>query len=106
MTKTVNTKQQVRLPKEVLVKAQARAHALGLTLTEYVQTLVNQDVQMKEYDPWLQPISPAVNEKWQRDIAEFDEQEQIKPRPSVRTAEELIKRLDDEASRLPDDEGN
>jgi antitoxin component of RelBE/YafQ-DinJ toxin-antitoxin module len=101
----MNTK-QVNLSEEVIVKAEARARALGLTLTEYVQALVNQDANTKEYDPWREPIPKEVDERWEKEIAEFDEQEKIKPRPSARTAEELIKLLDEEAAQLPDDEGN
>jgi hypothetical protein len=101
----MNTK-QVNLAEEVVVKAEARARALGLTLAEYVQALVNQDVKTKEYDPWLEPIPKEVDERWEKEIAEFDEQEKIKPRPSARTAEELIKLLDEEAAQLPDNEGN
>jgi hypothetical protein len=101
----MNTK-QVNLAEEVVVKAEARARALGLTLAEYVQALVNQDVKTKEYDPWREPIPKEVDERWEKEIAEFDEQEKIKPRPSARTAEELIKLLDEEAAQLPDNEGN
>jgi hypothetical protein len=101
----MNTK-QVILSEEVVVKAEARARALGLTLAEYVQALVNQDAKTKEYDPWLEPVPKEVDERWEKEIAEFDEQEKIKPRPGARTAEELIKRLDEEAAQLPDDEGN
>ena len=102
----MNSKEQVKLPQETLAKAQARAHTLGLTLSEYVQSLVNQDVQTHKHDPWLEPVPPAVNERWEREIAEFDEQERIKPRPSAKTADELIKLLNEEAPQLPDDEGH
>jgi hypothetical protein len=106
MKQNMNTEKQVRLPEEVLVKAKARARALGLTLTEYVQTLVNKDVRTLDSDPWLEPVPKEVNERWERDIAEFDEQEKLNPRPGVRTADELIKLLNEEAAQLPDDEGN
>jgi hypothetical protein len=106
MKQNMNTEKQVRLPEEVLVKAKARARALGLTLTEYVQTLVNKDVRTLDSDPWLEPVPKEVNERWERDIAEFDEQEKLNPRPGARTADELIKLLNEEAAQLPDDEGN
>jgi hypothetical protein len=101
----MNTK-QVTLSEEVVVKAEARARALGLTLAEYVQALVNQDAKTKAYDPWLEPIPKEVDERWEKEIAEFDEQEKNNPRPGAQTAEELIKLLDEEAAQLPDDEGN
>ena len=102
----MNTKKQLILSEEVLVRAEARAHALGLTLAEYVEALVDQDVATKAYNPWLEPIPPEVNEMWERDIAEFDEQEKTNPRSGAKTAAELIKPLDEEAAHLPDDEGN
>jgi hypothetical protein len=59
-----------------------------------------------ELDPWLEPVPKEVDAKWERDIAEFDEQEKLNPRPGARTADELIRLLDEEAAQLPDDEGN
>jgi hypothetical protein len=99
----MNTK-QIILSEEVVAKAEARAHALGLTLAEYMQGLVNQDVKTKAYDPWREAVPHEVAERWKREIAEFDEQEKIKPRPSARTAAELIKLLDEEAAQLPDND--
>ena len=102
----MNTKKQVSLSEEVLLKAEARARVLGLTLAEYVQALVDKDVRTKEHDPWLEPIPKEVDERWEKDLAETEEQEKLNPRPGARTADELIKLLDEEAARLPDDEGN
>jgi hypothetical protein len=102
----MNTQKQVVLPEEVVVKARARARELGLTLAEYMQRLVAQDVARQEHDPWLEPIPKEVDEQWEKDIAEFDEQEKTNPRPSAKTAAELIKLLDEEAATLPDDEGH
>jgi hypothetical protein len=95
---------QVILSEEVVVKAEARARALGLTLTEYVQALVNQDARTKEYDPWREPVPQEVAEEWSRDIAETEAYESLHPRPAAKTAEELIKLLDEEAAKLPDDD--
>ena len=106
MRKNIHTQKLVHLPDEVLVKAEARARALGLTLAEYMQALVDKDVATKEYDPWLKPIPKEVDEAWEKDIAETEAQEKLHPRPGARTADELIQRLDEEAARLPDHEGN
>jgi hypothetical protein len=106
MRKNRHVQKQVLLPEEVLVKAEARARALGLTLAEYVQGLVDQDVATKEDDPWLEPVPKEVDEAWEKDIAETETQEKRHPRPGARTADELIKRLDAEAARLSDYEGN
>jgi len=107
MTKNnVKTEKQLKLPEEIWVKARERARSLGLTLTEYVQVLVNKDVNTKEYDPWLEPIPKEVDEQWEKDLAETEEQEKRYPRPAAKTADELIRLLDEEAVRLPNDEGN
>ena len=105
MTKHTSEKIQIDLPTDVLVKERARPRSLGMTLSEYMKSLVDKDVAAKE-DPWRQPVPPEVNARWEKEIAEFDEQEKIKPRPSAKTAYELIKRLDEEAALLSDDEGN
>src|SRR5947208_1907341 len=101
----MNTK-QVILSEEVVVKAEARARALGLTLTEYVQALVNQDAKSKEYDPWLEPIPKEVDERWEKDLAEMEEQEKTNPRPRAKTVAEFRKLLEEEAAQLTDNEGN
>jgi hypothetical protein len=106
MKQTMNTKIQVVLSEEVVVKAEARARTLGLTLTEYVQALVNQDVKSKEYDPWLEPIPKEVDERWEKELAEMEEQEKTNPRPRAKTVAEFRKLLEEEAARLADDEGN
>jgi antitoxin component of RelBE/YafQ-DinJ toxin-antitoxin module len=97
---------QVILSEEVVVKAEARARALGLTLTEYVQALVNQDAKTKEYNPWLEPIPKEVDEQWEKDLAEIEEQEKTNPRPHAKTVAEFRKLLKEEAAQLTDNEGN
>lgn len=106
MRKATNIEKRVTLSGEVVAKAKERARSLGMSLTEYVQALVDKDVGTKEYDPWLEPIPKEVDERWEKDLAETEEQEKLNPRPSARTADELIKLLDEEAARLPDDEGD
>src|SRR5262245_31521216 len=106
MRKTLISEKQITLSEETAVKAKERASSLGMSLTEYVQALVDKDVRNQEFDPWREPVPREVNERWEKEIAEFDEQEKIKPRPGARTAKELIKLLDEEAAQLPDDEGN
>jgi hypothetical protein len=101
----MNTK-QVDLSEDVAVKAEARARALGLTLTEYVQALVNQDARSKEHDPWLEPVPKEVDERWEKEIAEFDKQEKTNPRPRAKTVAEFRKLLEEEAAQLSNDEGN
>lgn len=106
MTKQTSDQTQIDLPPDMLIKARGRARSLGMTLSEYIKSLVGKDVATTEDDPWRQPVPPEVNARWEKEIAEFDEQEKIKPHPSAKTADELIKQLDEEAALLPDDEGN
>jgi hypothetical protein len=106
MQKSMNGEKQVALSKQVVVKAEERARSLGMSLAAYVEALVDKDVRSKEYDPWLEPVPKEVDERWEKDLAETEEQEKDHPRPGARSANELIKLLDEEAARLPDDEGN
>jgi hypothetical protein len=80
----MNTK-QVTLSEEVMVKAEARARALGLTLAEYVQGLVDKDMKTKEHDPWREPVPKEVAEEWSRDLAETEAYEKLHPRPAAKT---------------------
>jgi translation initiation factor RLI1 len=106
MKKTMNAKTQVQLPVELLFKAEQRATSLGLTLSEYVQNLVDKDVAAESHNPWLEPVPKEVDEEWERDIAEFDEQEKIKPHPGATTVSKLKELLRQEAERLSNDEGD
>ena len=106
MTKQTFDQIQVNLPPDVLIKARDRARSLGLTISEYMQSLVDKDVAVKEHDPWREPVPSEVNERWEKEIAEFYEQEQVRSRPSAKTAAECIILLDEEASFTPDNEGN
>jgi hypothetical protein len=102
----MNAKKHVILSEEVVVKAEARARALGLTLSEYMQALVDKDVRTKEHDPWRQPVPTEVAERWSRELAEFEQEHTTNPRPAATSGEALIKLLDEEAATLPDDEGD
>ena len=108
MKNHANTEQPIALPKEVLVKAQERAGALGLTLAEYVQSLVDQDVATSQHDPWRDPVPPAVAERWSRELAEFEAEDKTNPRPRAKTVGEFRKQLEAEVAQLSDDddEGN
>jgi hypothetical protein len=99
----MNTEQQVDLPKEGLDKAQKRAAALGLTLAEYVQTLVQDDVHSLA-DPWRQPLPWEVEKQYLLDEIEFYEQEKKQPQKEAHSADELVKLLDEEIQQLDRDE--
>jgi hypothetical protein len=106
MTKQTFDQIQIDLPADVLIKARGRARALGMTISEYMQSLVDKDVATKEHDPWRQPVPPEVAQRWSRELAEFEEEDKTNPRPGAKTGAELIKLLDEEAATLPDDEGD
>ncbi len=103
MKNHMNTEQQVNLPKEVLIKAQERARSLGLTLAEYVQTLVQDDVHSLS-DPWRQPLPWKVEKQYLLDEIEFYEQEKKHPQRQAHSAEELVQLLDEEIQQLDRDE--
>ena len=94
MTKQLSDTTQIDLPSDLLIKAQGRARALGMTLSEYMQSLVDKDVVTKEHDPWLEPIPKEVNKAWEKDLAEFEKEDKKGLQPTFNTVEELIDDLD------------
>ena len=85
---------QIDLPPDLLVKARGRARSLGMTLSEYMQSLVDKDVATKEHDPWREPVPKEVAEQWEQDLAEFDQEDKQGLQPTFNTVEELIDDLD------------
>ena len=94
MTKQTTDKTTIDLPADVLVKARGRARALGMTLSEYMQSLVDQDVAAKAHDPWREPIPPEVAQRWSKELTEFEQEDNQGLQPSFNTVEELIDDLD------------
>jgi hypothetical protein len=94
---------QIHLPKEVLDKAEKRATSLGLTLAEYVQTLVQDDVHSLA-DPWRQPLPWEVEKQYLLDEIEFYEHEKKHPQQEAHSAKELVRLLDEEIQQLDSDE--
>jgi len=93
MSKQTAENTQINLPPDVLIKARGRAHALGMTLSEYVKALVDKDIKTKEHDPWREPVPPEVDAIWEKDLAETEEEERRtgQPRKTYYSAEEYIK---------------
>jgi hypothetical protein len=88
--------QTIQLSPATIALAQKRAAARGMTLSEYIESILN--------DPWRQPVPNKVVARWKREIKEFEEEDKINPRPSAKTAAEFRKLLEEEAAQLPDDE--
>ncbi|NJN82132.1 MAG: hypothetical protein HC802_07540 [Caldilineaceae bacterium] len=94
MTNEVADQTQIALAPDVLVKARGRARALGLTLSEYVRSLVDKDAQATEQDPWRQPVPKEIDEQWERELAEFEAEDRRGLQPAFNTVEELINDLE------------
>ena len=99
MKTPMNLEKQVILPEEVVAKAQERARSLGLSLTEYVQSLVVDDVRSLD-DPWRQPLPWEVEKQYLLDEIEFYEEERKHPQQAAHSAEELVKLLDEESRQI------
>jgi hypothetical protein len=98
MKHNMNPEKQVSLPEEVMVKAQERARSLGLSLAEYVKTLVIEDVRSLE-DPWRQPLPWEVEKQYLLDEIEFYEEEKQYPQKEAHSAEELMALLDEDVQQ-------
>lgn len=106
MSTPAKQSETIEFSRATLAAAHKRAESLGMSFSEYVQSLVANDAQIGEKDPWREPVPAHVSERWDRDVAEFEAQEKTNPQPGARTADELIQQLDEEAARLPDNEDN
>jgi hypothetical protein len=92
MTNQIPNPAQVALPSDVLVKAQGRARSLGMSLSEYMRSLVDKDLAAADNDPWQEPIPKEVDERWEQDLAEIEEEEQQtgSPRKTYHNTDDYI----------------
>ena len=91
----MSVKSQVVLPGELMEKAEDRARALGLSVAEYVQSLVADDVA-STVDAWRHHLPWKVEKQYLLDEIEFYEAEQNAPQQAAHSAEELMELLDEE----------
>ena len=103
MKNQTGAEQQIALPREIFAKAQERASILGLTLAEYVQTLVQEDVDSLS-DPWRQPLPWEVEKQYPLDEIEFYEQEKMNPQRAAHSADELVNLLEEKIEQFDLDE--
>jgi hypothetical protein len=99
----MNLQKQIKLPEEVVVKARARARALGVSVAEYVESLVIEDVRRQD-DPWRQPLPWEVEKQYLLDEIEFYEKEKTNPQKEAHSAEELVALLDEEIQQIEPNE--
>jgi hypothetical protein len=90
-SKTTTLIRPVRLSQTLAEKADQRAAQLGLSIPEYIRSLIMQDTPASQ-----QIISPEAEKKYLRDIVEFLEEEKKAPRSGARSAKELMRQLDQE----------
>src|SRR5215212_10305543 len=95
----------ISISTDVLQRAERNARTLGLSVSEYLSRLVLKDTHpaRKKLDVFpvehgWGPVPKEVNERWDKDIKEFEEEEKRHPHPGATTAAELIALLNaDEA---------
>lgn len=75
----------INIDTEVQNKAALKAKRLGLSLGAYVSQLIDKDYQ----DPWGD-IPPDVIQEWEKDTAEFEEEDRKHPRPSFGSGYEYV----------------
>jgi hypothetical protein len=61
----------VSLTPEMVTTTQKRAQVLGITVSEYIQSLLSEEFN----DPWRQPLPPEVETQYEQDYQEFLEEE-------------------------------
>ena len=93
-TTTTKQSETVELTQTTLAAAHKRAESLGMSFSEYVQSLITKDTQEEIKDPWREPVPQHVTEQWERDITEFEEQDKKGLQPAFDNAQELIDDLD------------
>lgn len=95
-----NIQQQFTLSFQTWVQARAHADALGLTVSEYVSLLVDEDKnptrRQKKILTFPAPLTKEAEERYDRDIKEFEKQEKKHPQKAAQSAEELVQMLEHE----------
>ena len=81
-------------------QAKAQAEALGLTVSEYVSLLVDEDnnptKRLKKVLTFLAPLTSKAEARYNREIKEFEKQHKKHPRKGAKTAQELVRLLEHE----------
>jgi hypothetical protein len=61
---------QLQLSSTSVAVAHRRAEVLGLSLSQYIQSLITQDSK-HEKDPWRQPLPDAVVDTYEQEYQQF-----------------------------------
>ena len=90
----------IAISTDILQRAERNARTLGLSVSEYLSRLVLKDPHpaRKKLDVFpvehgWGPVPKQVQERWDKDIKEFEEAEKRHPHPGATTGAELIAML-------------
>jgi hypothetical protein len=82
------------------LRAERNARTLGLSVSEYLSRLVLNDahaarktIEIFPVEHGWGPVPKHVQERWDKDIKEFEEAEKRHPHPGATTAAELMSML-------------
>src|SRR3954467_7649445 len=89
----------VTLQDELLAKAEEHARSLGISVTEYVQSLVTDEIEHLG-DPWSQPLPWEAEKQYLLEEIRFYEAEEVSPQKAAHSAEELVRLLDEEIQQI------
>ncbi|HLB60772.1 MAG TPA: hypothetical protein VJL83_04175 [Patescibacteria group bacterium] len=97
-TKQADIQQEFNLSSTTWLQAKAQADELGLTVSEYVSLLVDEDKnparRRKKVLTFPAPLSKEAENRYDREIKEFEKQEKKNAQKGAVTVEEFMKLLD------------
>jgi hypothetical protein len=86
----VQESHHLELSSALMCRIQAQAQEAGVTPAKYIETLVVFDNRLPSDDPWAQPLPWTVEKQYLQDMIAFYEEDQQRPKPAARTAQELV----------------
>jgi len=96
--KPADIQQEFTLSSSTWLQAKAQADQLGLTVSEYVSLLVDEDKnptrRRKKVLTFPAPLSQEAEKRYNREIAKFEAQEKTHPQKGAATVEEFMRRLE------------
>jgi len=77
----------IQLPPEMMAAAAQRAKALGMTMSEYITHILNDELA----DPWRQPLPPDVEAQYEEEYQAFLAEEKQGKHKTYYSAAEYIR---------------